>query len=90
MPREEQGSFSPPFSGQFQAALYNSGTLTPKGTITERAGQGVDVYRKRRPPGSKSDRKDRRGKGSGRASATQVSSLRTDGRAKGWPIHHPA
>jgi len=27
--------------------------LTPKGTITERAEKGVDVYRKRRPPGDR-------------------------------------
>ena len=27
--------------------------LTPKGTITERAAQGVDVYPKRRPPGER-------------------------------------
>ena len=27
--------------------------LTPKGTITERAEKGMDVYRKRRPPGDR-------------------------------------
>ena len=27
--------------------------LTPKGTITERAAQGIDVYPKRRPPGDR-------------------------------------
>ena len=27
--------------------------LTPKGTITERAAQGVDLYPKRRPPGDR-------------------------------------
>ena len=36
--------------------------LTPKGTITERAAQGIDVYPKRRPQG-KGDGQDRRGKG---------------------------
>ena len=41
--------------------------LTPKGTITERAAQGVDVYRQRRPPGDRPEGKgggqERRGKG---------------------------
>jgi hypothetical protein len=40
--------------------------LTPAGTITERAAQGVDVYPKRRPPGNgpqgKGDGGERRGK----------------------------
>ena len=41
--------------------------LTPKGTITERAAQGLDVYPKRRPPGDRppngsSDRQGRRGR----------------------------
>ncbi len=43
--------------------------LTPKGTITERAAQGVDVYPKRRPPGDGQPRKgggQRRGEGGGR------------------------
>ena len=41
--------------------------LTPKGTITERAAQGLDVYPKRRPPGDRVKGKDggdeRRGRG---------------------------
>jgi hypothetical protein len=42
--------------------------LTPKGTITERAAQGIDVYPKRRPPGGarppgKGEGRQRRGQG---------------------------
>jgi hypothetical protein len=40
--------------------------LTPKGTITERAAQGIDTYRKRPQPGAKDDRQGGRGKGGGR------------------------
>ena len=48
--------------------------LTPKGTITERAAQGLDVPPRRRPPGDrppggKGDRPERRAKGEGRADA---------------------
>ena len=40
--------------------------LTPKGTITHRAAQGIDVYRKRPQSGAKDDRQGDRGKGGGR------------------------
>ena len=36
--------------------------LTPKGTLTERAAQGIDIYPKRRPPG---DRPQGKGEGQG-------------------------
>jgi hypothetical protein len=39
--------------------------LTPKGTITERAAQGVDVYPKRRPPGDRPQGKGDKGGGRG-------------------------
>jgi hypothetical protein len=44
--------------------------LVAKGTITERAAQGIDVYRKRRPPGDRppgsgDDRRNRRGRDGG-------------------------
>ena len=32
---------------------FNGRALTPAGTITERAVQGIDVYQKRRPPGDR-------------------------------------
>ena len=37
--------------------------LTPQGTITERAAQGLDVRPKRRPPPGKGDGQERGGKG---------------------------
>ena len=37
--------------------------LTPKGTITERAAQGLDIRPKRRPPPGKGDGQERSGKG---------------------------
>ncbi len=45
---------------------FQAHDLTPKGTITERAAQGIDTYRKRPQPGAKDDRQGGRGKGGGR------------------------
>ena len=54
--------------------------LTPKGTITERAAQGVDVYRQRRLPG---DREAGKGSGDGRRGG------REGQRGGGNPDEHP-
>jgi hypothetical protein len=50
--------------------------LTPKGTITERAAQGLDAQPRRRPPGArppagKDGRQERRARDEGRADASR-------------------
>ena len=50
--------------------IFKGRDLTPKGTITERAAQGLDVQPRRRPPGDRppnrgDDQKGRRGSGGG-------------------------
>jgi hypothetical protein len=67
------GDALPMVNSAFRAFRYSADhpafkgrDLAPKGTITERAAQGIDTYPKRRAPGGKDDRPERRGKGGGR------------------------
>ena len=60
--------------------------LTPKGTITERAAQGVDVYRQRRLPG---DREAGKGSGDGRRGGRGGKGGREGQRGGGNPDEHP-
>jgi hypothetical protein len=53
--------------------------LTPKGTIMERAAQGIDVYPKRRPQQGKGDRPERRGKGGQRRADNNTTIRGNDG-----------
>lgn len=70
---KELGDVLPMVNSAFRAFRYGPDhpafkgrTLTPAGTITERAAQGIDVYPKRRPPGDRpSDSGDRPRRGGG-------------------------
>lgn len=73
-PVKTLGDVLPMVNSAFRAFRYptdhpafKARALTPKGTITDRAAQGIDTYRKRPQPGAKEDRQGGRGKDGGRS-----------------------